>query len=411
MIVWTSSEFIMAAAPRFRAMRPGPRLAGARAPRRPARPPSSSTSAAAGPSRADCSRASGGASTPQRASSPVRGEHLAGRPVQPDLALAEQDDPGRAAGQPADVVGDGDDGDPGAGPDPVQQPQERPHVVGVLPGGRLVEDEHAGGTDQQRRRAPAAAGRPGSAPTGCPPPARGSRRTRSPPARPAPGPGAGRGTGSRTPVPSARSSRTACRRPPAAAARPAPRARRPCPAGPAGRGTGPPRARLAQADRQAGQRATCRSRSRRSSPPIRPRATARRHVVDGALAVELDADAIPGQHRRCREVTGARPRRARRSGGTRAGARAAAGRQRGRRTRCPSAASAASSTDSGSGRPNASGHRVRQPDHVRDADADGQPRAAVRPGAARRLVEHARGRRPSAPPGRPTAPPRPPGAR
>ena len=78
-------------------------------------------------------------------------EHLTGRPVRADPALAQQDHPAGPAGQPSNVVGDGDDGDPGPGPDAVKQPQERPHVVGVLPGSRLVEHEHAGGADQERR--------------------------------------------------------------------------------------------------------------------------------------------------------------------------------------------------------------------------------------------------------------------
>ncbi len=108
--------------------------------------------------------------------------------------VAEQHDPRRAAGQAADVVGNGQHGQPGPRPHRFEQAQER-RASAPHPGRSSARRARARRARRPAARpAPAAACRPGSAPTGSSSPGRGSRRSRSRPRRRAPGRAAARGT-------------------------------------------------------------------------------------------------------------------------------------------------------------------------------------------------------------------------
>lgn len=78
------------------------------------------------------------------------GEDLARGAVEPDPAFAEQHNSGGTGGYRAHVVGDGEHREAGPVPDPVEQGEERPQVVSVLPGRGLVQYEDSGRADEER---------------------------------------------------------------------------------------------------------------------------------------------------------------------------------------------------------------------------------------------------------------------
>ena len=165
-------------------------------------------------------RATGGRVSPVEASSAAFAawKTVGGRSVEGDLAEPHHDDPREGRRRELHVVGDRDDrpAGPSVGADDGLDPVD---AVGVLPGRRLVEDEHRPGPSPGRRRAPRACaatgrgrtgwscGRPAARPPrgcarpgpGCPPrPVRGSAVRTRPRARPSARTAGRRGSGRRT---------------------------------------------------------------------------------------------------------------------------------------------------------------------------------------------------------------------